>query len=280
MPKKLAYDTERKAFPSRLLKADAETGVVDAIVSVMGIVDSMDDVIVNGAYAKTISESAHKRVRVLDHHNSYSVMDAVAKCLALREIERDELPADLLAEYPEASGALVATMQFMLNDPNSRAVYDRLQAGVIDEWSVGFNSVKMDFGDVLWRGEKRYVRFIREIRLWEFSAVLWGANPATMTTAIKSADETRQILAQWIGEEKAGRVLSEKNAARIQNAVSALVDVLNEAGVLEPAEADAEDAKSVPVEPEIVSEKEAEPPKALTSQRERLLKLLQLTNSI
>lgn len=266
---------EKKFSPGLVLKADDSTGLVTAITNVFGIVDTMDDIIVPGAFAKSIVERGRK-IRVLDQHSTNSVTDIIATMAGIREIGRDELPSDLLAGYPEALGGLECTMQFMMDDPRSAAVYRRLAMGAADEWSIGFNALKQDFGTAMWRGEERSVRYIREVRLWEVSAVIWGANQATYTATVKSVDEVRPWLVRMIGEEKAGRVLSEKNAARIQGAVGALVDVLTEAGVMKPAEDDGGD-KAQPEQERMEAEPQGEA-LALTS-RDRLLKLIELEMS-
>src|SRR5690606_33758584 len=47
---------------------------------------------------------------------------------------------------------------------------------------------KADYTKVEVDGQPRTVRNIREIRLWEYSPVVWGMNPATSTVAVKSDD--------------------------------------------------------------------------------------------
>src|SRR5215203_1243137 len=104
---------ERKTLPaSFVLKKDAAKGIVEAIVSVTGVTDYHDDILVEGAFKKTIAERGRK-VKVLNHHNSYSIFDAIGLCVEMREVGRDELPQLLLLQYPDATGGLLTVTQYL-----------------------------------------------------------------------------------------------------------------------------------------------------------------------
>lgn len=182
--------SDYKQSPGFVTDIDTATGVVKAIVSVFGVVDDGDDIIHPGAFVKTLSERGH-RVRVLNSHNSRDVLSVVGRPVTMREIGRGELPPAVLLRYPEATGGLLTETQYLLDDPTSKAVYDRIAAGLIDEYSIGFDIVdkpdysKLDQAD----GTKRTVRNIRAVRLWEYSPVIWGMNPASATVDVKTAPE-------------------------------------------------------------------------------------------
>jgi selenocysteine-specific translation elongation factor len=55
------------------------------------------------------------------------------------------------------------------------------EAGLINQHSIGFSTIKQD-----WQNDKKEVRIIKELKLYEGSAVLWGANPETPTLSVKS----------------------------------------------------------------------------------------------
>jgi HK97 family phage prohead protease len=171
-----------KAFHAHITKADA--GVVEAIVNVFGILDYGNDIVQKGAFAKTISERWSK-ILVLDQHNTDSTLNAIAKVLAIREMEATELPMEITAEYPEATGGLWVRMQFMVDDEKSNAIFNRIKAGVIGEYSIGFDIIRQHYEKVEWRGQKVNARMIDEIRLYECSPVLWGMNQATATVSAK-----------------------------------------------------------------------------------------------
>ena len=113
---------ETKIFPGYVLKADEDTGIVDAYVSVMGIVDEdiPPDMIENGAFTKTIQErgpAGANKIRVLHQHNWTEV---VGKPLSLVEHTREQLPAELIEQYPEATGGLFTRTQFILDVQRAR----------------------------------------------------------------------------------------------------------------------------------------------------------------
>lgn len=171
--------------PGIATKVDSDAGIIEAITNVFGIVDLGNDICVNGCCAKTIAERGRK-VRYINSHDTSSVINAVATVLDIRELGRNELPDDLLKEYPEATGGLWIRAQFMLDDPTSAAVFRRIKAKVIDEYSIGYETIQSTFKKIDWRGEIVNARLLTEIRLWEVSSVIFGMNQATMTTGVKS----------------------------------------------------------------------------------------------
>lgn len=180
---------ETKSFPAMVTKADDEQGIVDAFVSIMGNIDHGDDIIHSGAFAKTISERAGK-IRVLDNHNMWSVNDAIARIIEIREVTRRDLPAQLQADVPDATGGLFVSMQFLMNDEQSAGVFKRIKAGVINEYSIGFEIIVSDIENVEIDNTEISVRNIREIKLWEVSPVIFAMNDATTTAAVKSDTPT------------------------------------------------------------------------------------------
>jgi len=200
-----AYVVECKAVD------DGKLGIVEAVVSVYGVLDDGRDIISNSFFAKSLSEHGH-RVRVLNSHSlKDGVLEVIGKPLLMREVGREELPSEVLNRYPEATGGFLTTTQFMLSDARSKAVYDRLDAGWINEWSIGFDDlqseksrlVRRTYNGTQWRydrasmedppeslvtddsGRPIVARLLRQGRLWEYSPTVWGMNPATSTVSVK-----------------------------------------------------------------------------------------------
>jgi HK97 family phage prohead protease len=287
-------EMEYKRLPVFVTKVDAELGIVEAIVSVTGVCDHGDDIIQSGAYAKTIVERGRK-VRVLDAHNSWSIFDVIGKVLALREIGRDELPPQVLEQYPEATGGLWTQTQYLLDTPEGKGAFERIRTEAIDEYSIGYNAMQYEIRKIPAGTGEKNVRLIKEIRLWEYSPVLWGMNPATATVGVKRDEgsfwdpETLISTAAEVlsTEQKAGRTLSAANAAKITAAFQALKEVLEAAGLTVDTAANVEDdeegskAASVPgVEPEASThpEDDATQPAAtkMALERDRLTRLIEL----
>ena len=169
-------------------KLDADQGIVETVFAVMGNVDKGLDIIHNGAFTKTFAERGRK-VKVLDQHRTDSVLRVVGKPLALRELSKGELPADLLADYPDASGGAWAQVQFLMDTPEGEGAFKRIKSGAISEWSFGYDALDFDHSTVKKDGEEITVRNLKTIKLYELSPVLFGMNPATTTLSAKEADE-------------------------------------------------------------------------------------------
>jgi len=232
---------ELKAAPSED-GGDQPDGYVEGIVSVFGNVDDGGDVIMPGAFTKTIQERA-SRIRGLWQHNINQ--PPIGKTLALTEVGRDALPPEVLAKAPGASGGLKLQAQ-ILPTTLGNDVLIGLRAGAINEMSFGFEVIKEDISYP--EGVDRPIRVIREVRLWEWSPVNWGMNPATHIGNVKALEAALRrdpeaalnqvlkqagdippevalpLLAEWLG--KAGRVLSAANVKKVENAIAQMGEAI------------------------------------------------------
>lgn len=188
MPKR---EKEMKQMAAFVTKMNGDEGIVEAIVSVMGIVDDGNDIIEYGAYTKTLTERGRK-VRVLNSHAHWSTTDVIGMPLAMREIPREELPQELLDRFPDATGALWTQTQYLMDTQAGRETFARIKAGAVDEYSIGYEAMQFEY---ITDENDRTIRVIKEIRLWEYSPVVWGMNPATMTTGVKGDSARLQIAA-------------------------------------------------------------------------------------
>jgi len=171
---------EHKTYPAFITKTDDELGIVETVFAVFGNLDLGNDIIHPGAFAKTFMARGHK-VKVLDQHNRDSVLNVLGKPLSFRELTADELPTDLLKEYPEATGGAWAQVQFNMKTQAGHDAFQHFRAGDIDEWSFGYDALDKDFSEV----DEVEVRNLRTIKRYELSPVIWGMNPATTTTSAK-----------------------------------------------------------------------------------------------
>ena len=171
---------EHKTSPAFVTKTDELQGIVETVFAVFGNLDMGGDIIHPGAFAKTFVERGHK-VKLLDHHNTDSVLRVLGKPLSFRELSADELPTDLLKEYPEATGGAWAQVQFNMKTQAGHDAFQHFRAGDIDEWSFGYDALDKDWSEV----DEVEVRNLRTIKLYELSPVIWGMNPATTTTSAK-----------------------------------------------------------------------------------------------
>lgn len=157
---------------------DSVDGIAEAIVSVTNIVDSVNDIIVPGAYKNTLKKRNPKGVW------SHDTNIPVAKTLRVEELMPGDprLPSDLISKN---AGALLVRMQFNLNTSRGRDAFGDVQFfGPEQEWSIGYavGEGKSETG-------KDGIRRIKELELYEYSPVIFGAAPHTRTLNVKNVDD-------------------------------------------------------------------------------------------
>lgn len=232
---------EYKATPTFVKDISGRTVV--GIASVFGNVDSYGDIVQKGAFKKTIQENA-KRIRHLWLHDPFQPPTAAIR--GLQEVGRSALPDEVLTQFPDATGGLEVAREY-LKTPRGDEIFEGIQSGALNEMSFAYDVIKSQFRAIADAdGNDRQIRLLNELKLYETSDVLWGANAATV--ASKSLDFRLNQLERLLAdlretadpEGKAGRVLSSRNLTRLKEALSVLSDILLAA---EPQEDDDEKAR-------------------------------------
>jgi len=182
---------ERKAAGATgLVLADDDTGYVEAIVSVTGIVDEVDDVILPGAYAATLKTRTPKGVWSHDWDKWCARTEGIEELMPgdprLPELTRSG------EKWPKEAGALLVKARFNLATQQGKDAYSNVTFFADEcEWSIGYNVRQGKSNrDALGR------RLIKEIDLFEYSPVLFGAMPLASTVAVKgrqAADERKTL---------------------------------------------------------------------------------------
>ena len=203
---------EHKAIHTEI-KANAD-GTFEGYASVFGNVDSYGDIVMPGAYAKTIQERRSK-VRVLWNHDSAGLPIGT--------------PADLI----EDSKGLYVKATFA-STTFAQDVRTLMSEGAIDSMSVGYNTIKATYGET----EESYVRYLNELKLFEFSPVIFPANELAVITGSKSIDHIARTITQLedliaVGI-KSGRPLSAENLTRLQTAYTQFHALLQAKGEPRP----------------------------------------------
>ena len=181
--------SEYKTIPAfvKVIEAEGE-GIVEHLISVFGVLDLGKDITHPGSFKKTIAEREGS-IRVLDSHHRSSALDAIGLPLKIWEAPRDELPKEVLEKYPEATGGVMAKTQFLMNTPEGKGIFARIKAGALDEFSFAYDVLDEDLSEVKIGGEDVTVRNLRTIRLWEYSPVVFGMNPAATVVSAKGTEE-------------------------------------------------------------------------------------------
>jgi HK97 family phage prohead protease len=260
---------ERKQSPTFIKAYDEEKGIVEHFIAIAGNVDLGEDRIKSGAFFKSISERG-PRVKVLDQHAMDSVTRIVGRPLSLREVDRGELTPEVLSYAPDATGALLATTQYAIDTTRGRDVFNLVKGGYAPEFSIGYDALEVDFvKETGPDGKERTVRELKQCRLWEYSSVIFGMNPATGVLSAKSVEDESP-------EEKAGRVLSARNFARLQAAMSEIHACLTEAGLVEAAEEIEEMLTTGPQQSEVTPTSDAKEAGPQQEASTRYLKLIEI----
>lgn len=222
---------EYKSFVHQVKQIDGRT--VTGFAGIYGNVDSGNDRTHLGAFKKTIKERAD-RVRHLWQHDM--TQPPIAAIRELREVGKADLPEELIAKYPDATGGLLVVREY-LDTPRGDEVLKGIISGAVSEMSFGYDPVKYDYEGDAKAGTQ--VRNLRECRLWDTSDVNWGMNEATIAAKKDPAILFAELLADLKAAQgldpaalKAGRVLSSANLERLKAALETLASILTAA---EPA---------------------------------------------
>lgn len=165
---------ENKSYQDMILDIEPETRTVKACWSRIGNVDLDGDIIVAEAFTKTIKERGPKGKNMI-----WSLVDHKADMAHTLG-----KPKELYIE----GDMLVAVTDLIETECGEDAI-KLYEAGLINQHSIGFSTLKSDMN------AKTGVRTITELKLYEGSAVLWGANPETPTLGFKGEfKETKENL--------------------------------------------------------------------------------------
>lgn len=157
------------------VKAIGDEGVVEAFVSGIGNRDSVGDIIVSGAFDKSLARRNPKGCF------SHSWDIPVSKTLEIYEVKAGDprLPDKMKAA---GIGGLYVKTLFNLNTQRGREAYEDVKFfGEEAEFSIGYVVIDSEYSKELG------ATLLKEIELFEYSFVLFGANPLTSLVSIKRA---------------------------------------------------------------------------------------------
>lgn len=173
--------TESKAIGFQGIGFDDVEGTLEGIAAVYGNWDRANEVIEPGACAKSIAERGHKIPMGLDHLHGFGVSTE------LQELTRQELPASIRSEYPDATGGLGCKGRVVLSDENVRRldiIRQKAAAGQPVGMSITYRVLRETPGQTPTGAKGR--------RLQELALHEWGpqlslrpVNPAAMVTEAK-----------------------------------------------------------------------------------------------
>jgi HK97 family phage prohead protease len=160
---------EVKAMAGEVADVDTTGRKVKAVWARTGNVDRDSDIIVQGAFTKTIMEcgpSGSNEIWALANHFA-EFKAALGK------------PSEIYEE-----GDALISITNIVDTEVGEDILKLYSAGCINQHSIGFATIKSDF-----QNSDQTVRLIKEVKLYEGGPVLWGANPQTPTLAITKSIE-------------------------------------------------------------------------------------------
>uniref|UniRef100_UPI003F49B2E7 hypothetical protein n=1 Tax=Nonomuraea sp. CA-251285 TaxID=3240002 RepID=UPI003F49B2E7 len=207
------------AAESGVLEADNQTGIVEAIVSVTGVVDEDNDEILPGAYAETLKKRMPKGI----FHHDWRRW--VARTLDIKELPPGDphLPKTTRSgdPWPTGAGALWVKAQFNLGTTEGKEAFSNIEFFSDEtEWSIGY---KVKPGNA--RKTPQGVRRIKAVDLYEYSPVLFGAAPLSGTLSVKEltgTDEDEDLDESEVEGEPGDD--QDANEALLHDASDAVID--------------------------------------------------------
>lgn len=157
---------------------DAKKFTIVGYASSFGNIDSHNDIVMKGAFKRTIDHNA-RRVKTLMHHDPVSI---IGKPNVLREDD-----TGLYTETKVSDTALGRDLLTLVADE------------VIDEMSIGFIPVKEEID------KKTGVNMIQEVKLVEYSFVTLASNASARVVGLKGLAAVSEVASSMKRMEKALR---------------------------------------------------------------------------
>jgi len=161
--------------PVTFKTADNELNVVEGYASVFDVVDTDEDVIVRGAFKKTVKERVPAGlVKFLSSHR----WDAESVLGTVIEAKEDDYGLLFKAQLSAA--------------PSAQEIRIKMLEGHINRLSFGFQTIRDRYGhsDELTltpqNNSERTIRYVEEVKWYEVSAVPFAANEEAIITSVKA----------------------------------------------------------------------------------------------
>ena len=151
--------------------ADYPDGALEGYGSTFGNVDLGGDVVMPGAFTKTLKDNLRTgSIKLIDGHNTYTGTQGVIGVVT--EAREDTRGLWFKAKF---SGTTLA-----------QEVRQKVREGILNSLSIGYGTIRENLKDTH--------RELLELKLWEISVVAWGMNPEAGITGAKSDSEVSAML--------------------------------------------------------------------------------------
>jgi len=200
-----------KSFIELEIKSLEEQGTFEGLASVYNNIDSVNDVVVPGAFTKTIKKNKNKVVLLWQHDPKQPIGTV---------------------NLQDSKEGLMVKGKINLETEKGKEAYALMKQGAINKMSIGYDTIIDEY--------KNNTRLLKELDLWEVSLVTFAANPLAEVTSVKSDEEiefkteiveTEPLYIDGKGykthEVKKGKKLSKINADKIRQCKNMLDELLS-----------------------------------------------------
>ena len=168
---------ETKSFIMQVKATDDDQGLIEAYGSVFDYRDQGGDVVKPGAFKRTIQNSKSR------------VSDGKAKFLIPMLWQHNEkCPIGGWYELKEDDKGLKCKGQIILTTQLGREAYELIKAGVVNEFSIGYDIPKGGANYDKATGDRN----LTEVRLWEISPVTFAMNDESLLVGVKGTTPGEQ----------------------------------------------------------------------------------------
>ena len=195
-----------KEFKDKDLLSFEDNGTVSAVFSVFNEIDSDNDVVLPNSIKSGYGD---KGVAMVWGHDWKNI-------IGKGQIIQDDEKA-------------IFKGQFNLNTTAGKEAYETVKAmGDLQQWSFGFEVKDSEMGIFKKEnGEEKEVRYLKDLKVWEVSPVMVGANQNTYTVAVKEQKEPEDEITEEVIEEKENTGL--RFADEVDNLLIKMVTLLTRA---------------------------------------------------
>ena len=152
-----------------LSDVDENLGIVSGYGSIFGNLDSDNDIIEKGAYKRTLKNNGNRIKYIYNHQIDKPIG-------RMKELEEDEKGLRFVAEVPKTTFG--------------KEVLELMKYNIIDENSVGISVLDND-------NKEDGTRLIKEVKLYEVSAVTLAANDQAKILEVKGLKDGEYIIKRF-----------------------------------------------------------------------------------
>lgn len=150
------------------VKGLTDAGLFEGYASTFGERDLGGDIVVSGAFKKSLKATGAKGVKMFADHDSRKRIG-------------------VWTDIAEDDKGLYVKGRLLLEKQDGKDAYIDLKEGVIDAMSIGYRTV-----DHAYDG-RRKARMLKEVKLMEISLLPFGMNENARVTAVKAANDIKTI---------------------------------------------------------------------------------------